>query len=171
MGDVQDLLICWGPPLASEAARWHSVGHKIWCYYNPQGGIENPEVYRRNFGLLLWKANYDGAATFSFQAAAGNPWDDFDDPRQRDFMFAYPTIDGVIDTIAWEGYREGIDDIRYATTLALAIRKARESGKREAEDTALAAEQWIEELDTGRDLDTVRLEMIDLILRLGRKDQ
>ena len=168
MGDIQDLLICWGPPRAAEAAKWHSVGHRIWCYCNPQGGIENPEVYRRNFGLLLWKADYDGAATFSFQAAAGNSWNDFDGPKQRDFMFAYPTVDGVIDTIAWEGYREGIDDIRYATTLALAIGKARESGNREAESAALAAEQWLEKLDAGRDLDAVRLEMVDFILRLGR---
>ena len=168
MGDIQDLLVCWGPPRPSEAAKWHSVGHKIWCYYNPQGGIENPEVYRRNFGLLLWKANYDGAATFSYQAAAGNPWNDFDDPQQRDFMFAYPTVDGVIDTIAWEGYREGIDDIRYATTLALAIRKAKESGDAGAEDAALAAERWLETLDPDRDLDAVRLEMIDCILRLER---
>ncbi|MCK5805883.1 MAG: hypothetical protein KAI66_23835 [Lentisphaeria bacterium] len=166
MGDIQDLLVCWGAPLASEAAKWHSVGHKIWCYYNPQSGIENPEVYRRNFGLLLWQANYDGAATFSFQAAAGNAWNDFDDPVQRDFMFAYPTVDGVIDTIAWEGYREGIDDIRYATTLSLAIRKAKKSGDREAQGTALAAEKWLNELDTSRDLDAVRQEMIDFILRL-----
>ena len=160
MGDIQDLLICWGQPRASEAERWHSVGHKIWCYCNPQGGIENPEVYRRNFGLLLWKANHDGAATFSFQAAAGNAWNDFDDPKQRDFMFAYPTIDGVIDTLAWEGYREGVDDIRYATTMVLAIREARESGNREAGGTALAAERWL------ADLDTVRQEMVDFILRL-----
>ena len=26
---------------------------------------------------------------------------------------AYPTVDGMIDTIAWEGFREGVDDVRY----------------------------------------------------------
>ena len=26
-------------------------------------------------------------------------------------------VNGVIDTIAWEGYREGVDDVRYITTL------------------------------------------------------
>ena len=31
------------------------------------------------------------------------------------------TVDGVIDTIAWEGYREGVDDVRYVTTLQKAI--------------------------------------------------
>jgi len=30
-------------------------------------------------------------------------------------------MNGVVDTIAWEGYREGVDDVRYITTLAKAI--------------------------------------------------
>ena len=30
---------------------------------------------------------------------------------------AYPMTDGVIDTIQWEGYREGVNDIRYLATL------------------------------------------------------
>jgi len=42
-------------------------------------------------------------------------------------MFVYPTVDGVIDTIAWEGYREGIDDLRYLATLRKAIGKAEKS--------------------------------------------
>jgi len=72
------------------------------------------------------EANYDGASTFSYQAnSAGSTWNDFDNPVQRDLMMTYPTVTGVIDTIQWEGYREGQDDIRYATTLKLEIAKAR----------------------------------------------
>lgn len=63
VGDLQDLLVCYGEPTKEEAALWHSVGHKIFCYANPQSGIEEPETYRRNFGLLLAASNYDGGMT------------------------------------------------------------------------------------------------------------
>ncbi|MFH2068857.1 MAG: hypothetical protein ABII89_05275, partial [Candidatus Omnitrophota bacterium] len=172
MGDIQDLLVCHGgdrPPLPEEAAKWHSVGHKIWQYYNPQGGVENPEIYRRNFGLLLWKANYDGAATFSYQANADNSWNDLDNPVQRDFMMAYSTVNGVIDTIQWEGYREAVDDIRYATTLKLEIAEAKKSADARIKEAALSAEKWLSELDVNRDLDTIRLEMINHILKLKKE--
>jgi len=169
MGDIQDLIVFNGRPSPEEAARWHSVGHKIWCYANPQGGVENPEIYRRNFGLLLWKADYDGAATFSYQANADNVWNDFDNSVQRDFMMAYPTVNGVIDTVQWEGYREGMDDIRYATTLKLEIAKARKSADAGIKETALAAEKWLSELDVNNDLDTIRLEMINYILKLRKE--
>ncbi|MFH2069060.1 MAG: hypothetical protein ABII89_06335, partial [Candidatus Omnitrophota bacterium] len=174
MGDIQDLLVSNGlfgnlPPSPEEAVKWHSVGHKIWQYANPQGGVENPEIYRRNYGLLLWKANYDGAATFSYQANAGNAWNDLDDPKQRDFMMAYSTVNGVIDTIQWEGYREGIDDIRYATTLKLEIAEAKKSADTKLKEAALSAEKWLSELDVNRDLDTIRLEMINYILKLKNR--
>ena len=38
-------------------------------------------------------------------------------PRYRDHVFAYPTTNGVIDTIQWEGFREGVDDTRYVASL------------------------------------------------------
>ena len=168
MGDIQDLLICAGVPSREEAEKWHSAGHKIWCYANPQGGVENPEIYRRNFGLLLYRHNYDGAATYAYQHAFGNIWNDFDSPDCRDLNLTYPTVDGVIDTIAWEGYREGIDDIRYATTLRLEIEKARHSGDRQLEDAALAAETYLETCDVERrgNLDAIRLEIINHIMHL-----
>lgn len=169
MGDIQDLLVSQGRPSSNKAAKWHSIGHKIWCYANPQGGVENPEIYRRNFGLLLWTTNYDGAATFSYQANASNAWNDFDDPVQRDFMMAYPTVNGVIDTIQWEGYREGMDDIRYATTLKLEIEKAKKSADTKIKKEALSAEKWLSELDVNRDLDTIRLEIINYILKLRKE--
>ena len=46
-------------------------------------------------------------------------WNDFDDvaDHYRDHVFAYPTTDGVIDTVQWEGWREGVDDTRYVASL------------------------------------------------------
>ena len=33
-----------GPPNAEEAKKWHSVGHKVFNYGNPQSGVPLPEV-------------------------------------------------------------------------------------------------------------------------------
>ena len=51
-------------PRKEVAARWHAKGHKIMSYANPQSGFEKPETYRRNYGLLLDYANFDGGMTF-----------------------------------------------------------------------------------------------------------
>jgi hypothetical protein len=165
VGDLQDLMICYGAPDAEEAARWHSLGHEIFCYSNPQVGLEQPSTYRNNFGLLLWQSDYDGAMDFAYQEAYGSIWNDFDNAGYRDHVFAYPTIDGVIDTIQWEGWREGVDDIRYLTTLIGAIESSKSSGK----DTS-SAETWLANLKSSnlatKNLDTVRSEMVTLILSL-----
>jgi hypothetical protein len=167
MGDIQDLFICAGYPSKEEAAKWHSVSHKILSYANPQGGVEDPEIYRRNFGLLLWKANYDGACTFAYQVSFGNIWNDFDHPWFRDHNFTYPTMNGVINTIALEGYREGVDDIKYATTLKLEIKQAKKSKDERMRKTAIEAEKYLEELDVeNKDLDTIRLEIINYIIKM-----
>lgn len=167
MGDIQNLLVCAHFPLREEAEKWHSVGHKIWCYANPQAGPENPELFRRNFGLFLWKANYDGAATYAYQHSFGNIWNDFDHYKYRSNIFVYPTVNGVIDTIAFEGYREAIDDIRYATTLKLKIEEARKSRSEKVKKIALSAEQYLQALNpNARNLDVVRLEIINYILKL-----
>ena len=63
----------------------------------------------------MWNAGYDGAMNFAYQHAYGpSIWNDFDSAstHYRDHVFAYPTTDGVIDTIEWEGWREGVDDTR-----------------------------------------------------------
>ncbi|MDD2710366.1 MAG: LamG domain-containing protein [Verrucomicrobiae bacterium] len=167
MGDLQDLFICAYYPSKREAADWHSVGHKIWCYANPQGGVENPEIYRRNYGLLLWKYDYDGACLYAYQAAMRNIWNDFDWPLYRDEVFAYPTIEGIIDTIAWEGYREGIDDMRYLRVLQQEIETSTKLQDAEGRQLAAAANDFLGGLDVeNRSLDTIRLEIIDYILRL-----
>jgi hypothetical protein len=170
VGDIQDLFVCAFAPSADEAALWHSVGHKIWCYANPQGGVENPDIYRRNYGLLLWQNNYDGACTFAYQYgfSGGNIWNDFDHATYRDHNFTYPTVDGVIDTIAWEGYREGVDDIRYLTKLQQLIATAQASGDLALIDIANQATAYLDTIDAGKDdLDAVRAKMIDYIIKLN----
>jgi hypothetical protein len=121
VGDVLDIYIQAGMPnntdLPSVPGCWHGAGHKIYTYSNPQVGAENPYLYRRNYGVLLWASGYDGVMDYAYQHSFGKPWNDFDHATYRDHMFTYPTVNGVIDTIAWEGYREAHDDLRYIATL------------------------------------------------------
>jgi hypothetical protein len=163
VGDLQDLMVMSYIPRKEFADAWHAKGHKIMSYANPQSGFEKPETYRRNYGLLLDYAGYDGGMTFSYYWFG---WNDFNVwPPYRDHMFVYPTADGVIDTLAWEGYREGIDDLRYLATLRKAIAKAEQSKAPQAK----AARAFIESVDINKaDLDTLRNEMIGWILELNK---
>jgi len=122
MGDVLDTGIVCSTLNATQANLFHKYGLEILSYGNPQSGIENPEIYRKNYGFSLWNAGYDGAMAFAYQFPYGkNIWNDYDDLSDgtlyRDHVFAYPTSNGVIDTIQWEGFREGVDDTRYVGSL------------------------------------------------------
>lgn len=164
VGDLQDLMVMSYIPLKEDAAEWHSKGKKIMSYANPQSGFEKPETYRRNYGLILDYANYDGGMTFAYYWFG---WNDFNIwPPYRDHNFVYPTTDGVIDTIQWEGYREAIDDLRYLATLRKAIARAEKSGM---EKQAQAARVFIKNLDVKKgDLGVIRSEMIGWILELDK---
>lgn len=166
LADVIDLAILGpgvGKPLIDT---YHSYGHQVFAYSTPMGGMEKPETQRRNYGLLLWQRGFDGAMNWPYQQSYGkNIWNDFDHVEERDFVFAYPTIDGVVDTIQWEGFREGVNDVRYLTTLLRAIDAAKAEGK----DTSLA-ENYLANLKTAdlstKNLDQVRHDMVDHILYL-----
>ena len=123
MGDIQDVLVKAGWPDRKHVEGWHKNGHKIFCYSNPQVGVEDPAIYRLNYGLLMWKYDYDGIADNAYQHTFGFTWNDFDHGTYRSMTFAYPTRNGVVDTIAWEGYREAVDDVRYITTLEVLVRQ------------------------------------------------
>lgn len=165
-GSAVDLVVAGWTSSKSLSAERHDNNGIIFMYFNPQGGVENPDIYRRNYGLKLWLDNYDGFATYCYYEAFGNPWDDFD-CGMRDHNFVYPTADGVVDTIAWEGYREAVDDIRYATTLREAAAAARKSGDPAKVQLANTAEQWLQGIDAeNADLDAVRTAIIRWILKL-----
>lgn len=161
VGDLQDLLVSYGDPSKEFAEAWHSQGHKIFSYANPQSGMEEPETYRRNYGLLLAANDYDGGMTYVHY----HGWNDFSGSRYRQHNFVYPTMDGVIDTVQWEGYREGIDDLHYLGTLRNAIVEAREAGGDRAR-LADEAQQFVDAMDVTGDLYDLREAMIAWILRL-----
>ncbi|TFH06713.1 MAG: DUF4091 domain-containing protein, partial [Nitrosomonadales bacterium] len=98
-----------------------------------------------------------GAMNYAYQHEFGQSlWNDFDDAsatHARDHVFAYPTSDGVIDTIQWEGWREGVDDTRYLATLI----------KKEGCDTSARA-LVSDSLSKGDDMATIREKVIAKIL-------
>ena len=151
------------------ADRWHAVGGRILSYASPFSGPENPELFRRNKGLRMYKANYDGPSTYQYYEGH-HIWNEFlKGARYRNFNLVYPSIDGVIDTIAWEGYREGIDDVRYATLLKMLAAEAMQSKSLEIQYEGKKAIVWLELLDElSENLDTVRLEMIEHIMGLRK---
>ncbi len=164
VGDILDMEVKAGWPDRKFVEGWHKLGHQIFSYANPQTGIENPEIYRRNYGLVMWKYNYDGIADNAYQHTYGFIWNDFDNNLYRSHSMTYPTVDGVVDTIEWEGFREGIDDVRYITTLEAMVRKS-------TADTS-AAKKFLTKLKNSNtietaNLDNLRKEIIKYIIKLS----
>ena len=115
-----DLMILPGLPAENrekEVRLFHDSNPASLCgwYANPHCGPENPDYFRRIHGLTAWQAGYDLSLNYCWWR---NNWNDMAvpyEPNLRAIIAAYGAANGVIDTLAWEGIREGLDDIRYAT--------------------------------------------------------
>lgn len=168
-GYNQDMCIYAGSLSPESARKWHAIGGRIFSYANPQVGPENPDFSRRVHGMSLYKADYDGTSNYCYYIGYGsNIWNDFDAfGYGRTMGMVYPTRDGVIDTLQWEGYREAIDDIRYATKLKEVAAEACSSQNVDVQYAGKRALQWLALLDEKKaDLNAMRLEMIQYILQI-----
>ena len=170
-GDIQDMNSITYLDDAEEASEWHAAGGELISYSDTFPGSENPYWFRRRIGLRTYKAGYDGQMLHGFLAGR-IPWNEFaqdggGDGNYRNFRMLFPQQDGFISKLAFEGYREAFDDLRYATRLrqlALAnIDSKDESLRRECRRQLL----WLEQLDgKTADLDMARYTMIDGICPL-----
>jgi hypothetical protein len=164
-GGREDLFVSLGMVRKEEAARWHGKGKRIFSYHNPVGGTELPESWRRNYGLLLWQNDYDGAMPYVWQHSFGDGWNDFDHQRHHDLNFTYAALDGPVETIQWEGFREAVDDMRYLSTLIELLDSADP-----ADPDVAANRRWVDSLRSialsPRDLDELRGEIVARILLL-----
>lgn len=173
VGDLLDLPIV-ARMSPQDVPRVHALGHRICNYSMPQGGLEQPFLYRYFFGHWLRRSGMDGSRTYAYQHAfgagdsMGRPWDDFDNALYRSHMLAYPTVDGVVDTLQWEGVRAAVDDMRYTATLHRAIAAAVASGSADLVERARSAEDWLAQLDILGDLQAVRRQMAERIVDLQR---
>jgi hypothetical protein len=169
VGDSIDLFIDGQIPDSKEAKKYHAIERRIFSYNQPQVGLENPHIYRKNYGIRIWQKDYDGAMPYAYQHGFGFIWNDFDNAEFRDHCFTYPTVNGVINTIAWEGFREGINDVRYIATLEEHIALGKTSENNTIYNDAIAAESYLASLKVNShdELDFIRQELIKHILKLA----
>jgi hypothetical protein len=166
-GYNEDFCNSAGMPTRERAEKWHAFGGRITSYASPHTGPENPDYMRRAHGLQLYKANYDGIGNYLL---ACTQWNDFigEEYNFRAFNMTYPTREGVIDTLEWEGIREAVDDVRYATRLKQLAQQSIESGRVDAVYAGRKALQWLGLLDENTiDLNAARLEMIHYLMTLS----
>lgn len=158
------------PSEADKPALWNQMGHGYTSFYAGQHtGSENPAFVRRQNGLLGYLSNYDMVDNYEF---AYGSWNDRATDLYRPMVLAYPVSNGLVDTLAWEGFRQGIDDIRYATKLRQLAEEAIASGDLDRIYAGRKVKQWFAQMDgTTANLNTVRLEMIDKIEQLLQDKQ
>ena len=149
----------------------HRQGKKIFVYMNPTGGVPFPDLHRRSQGLGLWRVGFDGTMNWAYTHITYGP--DADHPRatvreeqNMSLGMVMRTDAGPpLDTLAWEGFREGVDDVRYLTTLYAALRDA--AGRFRDEPLIAETHEWLATIDVAHgDLDTIRQEMAQRIIAL-----
>jgi len=153
------------PAVAGERVRpWNEIGRAhVAAYAGPHVGPENPALNRRQYGLGSYLSNF--SADFNYAHHLG-PYNDRSE-GYRPMVFAYGSYDGVIDTLQWEGFREGIDDIRYATMMKTLALEASASKNIETQYAGRLALQFLALSRPEKiDLNSARYEMIRHILKL-----
>ena len=161
----------WWPPCdpdgrsADRACKFNQLGGdgQFGWYACHHVGVENPAFNRRQYGLGPYRAGLSCNFNYAHHLTG---WNDRG-TQYRAMMLVYGSGDGCIDTIQWEGFREGIDDIRYATLLKQLADPMAKSENTEQRYAAKKALYLLAEADgDDMDLTTLRLEMIRHIERL-----
>ncbi len=152
----------------STTSLWNQLGsnaHIAW-YACQHVGVENPEFNRRQYGMAAYLAGYSAHCNYAHHYGSFND----DSTVYRPMVFAYGCHSGVIDTLQWEGFREGIDDIRYATLMIKLAREAAESEDLQTRYVGKLALQYLAEFKRDEeDLDMCRMEMANFIMRIREK--
>jgi hypothetical protein len=85
------------------------------------------------------------------------------------YSAVYRIDGGVIDTLHWEGFREGVDDVRYLTTLLAVLGDC--AGRFPDEPLVPETYDWLRNVDVADgDLDQIRRDIarrIVALLKLG----
>lgn len=129
---------------AKAADRWKQTGDKAVAWYaSHHVGPENPDFNRRQNGLGAYLNGFNALCNYAHHFGPYN-----DRCRlYRAMVLAYGVYGGVLDTLAWEGFREGVDDIRYATLLGDLARQAERHGDFDVRRKGLAARAYVASLD------------------------
>ncbi len=153
--------------------KWHALRGKIYSCGFLFAGPDNPDLIRRTFGVTLYRANYDGFLLPAYPAK--HCWNErIQTGIYRNQTMAYPVKNGFINTIAYAGLREAMDDVRYLTLLRSLLDEAFRTKNQEAIYAGKKAVSVFELMDTRViNLDLMRLEVADHIVtimkRLGKE--
>jgi len=149
-------------------------GDEAWLYHNIRGAFFPAEWTRLVNGYYMWISPMKVHVPWMYYSFQGNPFDATDGPRLRggDFAYAAPHPDDpteMVPTRHWVGFREGVDDMRYLTTLEALVEEHRGSA---ASDAARA---WLEDLRRGvtpgvSDLGPIEEESPLLVWLAGKLD-
>ena len=80
------------------------------------------------YGFGFWRSGYRGLIPWGYQGNDGNPWN-YLDGACSDMFVRSADDDSPIPVVMWEAFREGIDDMRYITTLEHWIERAKAAGR------------------------------------------
>ena len=147
-----------GEPYQTVVRKQHSLGKRVFTYFDPWGQAPYPDAHRRCRGLGLYKANLDGTMTWAWtHYREGTKTKVGETVGGGGFIWRGP--EGPIPTLGIVGYREGHDDARYLATLQARIVQ----GGPEAR----AAQEWLDGIGLRADLDAWRAGMVRWIERIG----
>lgn len=118
-----DLLVLCGPvakkasdslyagPTTEQIFEAKKKGYKMFIYHNPQAGLEEGATYRQNYGINFYLSGVDGTLNYAYQT--GEPWREWGHGQYRPHVMAYPTINKPVSTLQFEGWRNGVNDVRF----------------------------------------------------------
>lgn len=154
-------------PNARDGENWQAIGGCLLSYAQPFAGPDDPELMRRHHGLELYLLGFSGFSCLDY-ASGTHLWNsNANKSEYTNMLVAYPTGAGPVNSIAFEGVREGLDDVRYATLLQQEIRRAFASGSPERIRAAKRAALFLEDLRPDRiDPDRVRQAAAGHIIHL-----
>lgn len=106
------------------------AGRDIWVYNGGSFGWD-PLIDRFFYGFYAIKISADGVTQWAYQWPSSSDFSPSDELKSggQGWYYAYPSFDGPVPTLGWEGIREGIDDAKYFYTLKTLIQKARNLNK------------------------------------------
>jgi hypothetical protein len=164
-GYIYDMHPAAGEPDDKEGpSRWNTVGGYTGFYAGQHNGSENPTFVRRQHGLLGYLSGNNMIINYEFGLG---PWNDRAFGLYKPMVLAYPSSEGLVDTIAWEAFREAVDDVRYSTLLKMEIERCLKSKNLETLYAAKQVLQWYALLDLKTaEIDSVRADMTAYILKL-----
>ena len=139
----------------------HRQGRKIFTYMNPMAGFPLPELHRRNTGLGMWRIGFDGTMTWAYTHIESV----YEVDQPLIFAMVVRTENGVLDSLHWEGFREGVYDVQYLTTLLSEVGKA--AGRFPDDPLVEETWKWLRAVDVvDGDLSAIRSEMARRIVAL-----